>query len=219
MALTSNVVIRGYLGTNPKRFEANGSTGCSFRLATTRGYFDRRTQQWKESPTTWVSVRAFRVLAENILTSLYKGDPVIVAGELVTDEWTQDGARRTSLSLQANCAGPDLNQGIFARFTRNRPRVEQDTASRGMSQEQQWQSSDSRTGAAEQMPAGETEDFRTITAGLENSSGEVRGNDAAANDENPEFSGFADGGDAAPETSSEASAAEPLHTKEAAMAA
>lgn len=117
MSLSSSVVVRGFLGTDPKSFTANGVAGSSFRLASSRSYYDRKSQQWKDSPTTWVSVRAFRGLAVNVNQALSKGDPVVVVGELVTDEWNQDGARRTALALQASVIGHDLNQGV-SKFMR-----------------------------------------------------------------------------------------------------
>jgi len=50
----------------------------SFRLASTRHYFDGRTQQWKDLPTTWITVKAYRGLSESICQSFKKGEPVIV---------------------------------------------------------------------------------------------------------------------------------------------
>lgn len=118
--MSSTVVMRGYLGTDPKEFGSGSTQGCSFRLASSRGYYDRKTQQWKDAPTTWISVRAFRTLAANLLRSVEKGDPVIVVGELVTDEWVQEGgSKRSSTALQASAVGHDLNQGV-TKIVRNR---------------------------------------------------------------------------------------------------
>lgn len=119
MVLSSSIVLRGFLGTDPKSFNANGASGCSFRLASSRGYYDRKAQRWKDSPTTWISVRSFRNLAVNVTQALSKGDPVVVVGELVTDEWEQEGTHRTALVLQASVIGHDLTQGV-SRFVRIR---------------------------------------------------------------------------------------------------
>ncbi|MCI1983379.1 MAG: single-stranded DNA-binding protein [Bifidobacteriaceae bacterium] len=113
MAFNSSVVVRGYLGTDPKKFGNGNVQGSSFRLAVPRGFYDHRASQWRDQPTTWISVRAFRSLGTNIAACLHKGDPVVVVGEMATDEWSgDDGTRRTSLILQANIVGYDLNQGI-----------------------------------------------------------------------------------------------------------
>jgi single-strand DNA-binding protein len=120
MAFNSSVVMRGYLGTAPKGF-GNGVSGASFRLASARGFYDRTTQQWRESPTLWITVRAFRGLAQNIVSSLHKGDPVVVVGDLLSDEWTgSDGSPRSALVLQASAVGHDLNQGVSS-FAKLRP--------------------------------------------------------------------------------------------------
>lgn len=68
-------------------------------------------------PTTWMSVRCFDTLASNATGSLHKGDPVIVAGHLITDEWTVGDQPRSEVVLQADAIGHDLNNGI-SRFTR-----------------------------------------------------------------------------------------------------
>jgi single-strand DNA-binding protein len=44
-----------------------------------------------------------------VVQSLAKGDPVIVTGELRTNEYTtRDGVARTDLELSATAVGPDL---------------------------------------------------------------------------------------------------------------
>lgn len=111
MALSATIVLRGFLGTTPKNFDAKGVTGTSFRLACTHGYYDRQAQEWKEMPTTWVTVRAYRSLASNILHSLTKGDPIVVAGDVVTNEWEKDGVKHSDIVVQASAVGHDLNQG------------------------------------------------------------------------------------------------------------
>jgi single-strand DNA-binding protein len=123
MSQATTIVMRGFIGTDPRTFQTQnshqgaGGNGCSFRLGSPHGFFDRRHREWRDMPTTWMSVRCFDTLASNATGSLHKGDPVIVAGHLITDEWTVGDQPRSEVVLQADAIGHDLNNGI-SRFTR-----------------------------------------------------------------------------------------------------
>lgn len=118
MAQQSQIVITGNVGREPTRLGAQGGTPmCTFRLASTRSFWNRRTRQWQESPTTWITVKAFRTLALNVMQSVKKGDAVIVVGDLVTETWERDGAQRSAIAIEAAYVGHDLNRGasMFVR--------------------------------------------------------------------------------------------------------
>jgi len=108
------ITITGYVGANPTQFNKDGMPhASSFRMASTRRYFDNRTQQWKDLPTTWITVKAYRNLSENICQSLKKGEPVIVMGALATETWAdQNGKPQSRIVLEASAAGHDLNRGV-----------------------------------------------------------------------------------------------------------
>lgn len=108
------ITITGYVGANPTQFNKDGMPhASSFRMASTRRYFDNRTQQWKDLPTTWITVKAYRNLSENICQSLKKGEPVIVVGSLATETWTDmNGKPQSRIVLEASAAGHDLNRGV-----------------------------------------------------------------------------------------------------------
>lgn len=90
----------------------------TFRMASTRRWFDRERGTWVDGRTEWFTVKAWRGAARNVAESLRKGDPVLVHGRLSTDEWsTADGEPRTSLVLDAIAIGPDLAFGT-ARYMR-----------------------------------------------------------------------------------------------------
>ena len=113
MALQQNTItLTGRLGADPQPFgPSQPPTMCSFRLAVSRGYYDD-ARQWRTLPTTWVTVKAYRALAHNVLTCLRKGTPVIVVGTLGMDEWSDaNGKRQTSLFVNAGTIGHDLNYG------------------------------------------------------------------------------------------------------------
>ena len=63
----------GYVGGQPRN-----SIGKACRMPAHSGwpapdiYFDGRTQQWKDLPTTWITVKAYRGLSESICQSFKK---------------------------------------------------------------------------------------------------------------------------------------------------
>lgn len=109
----------GWLGTEPKHYPGGGGTTpfTSFRMASTRRWFDRERGVWADGRTEWFTVKCWRGAARNIAESLRKGDPVIVHGRLSTDEWASPEGNRTTLVLDAIAVGPDLAYGT-ARFAR-----------------------------------------------------------------------------------------------------
>ncbi|MGW6131327.1 single-stranded DNA-binding protein [Cellulomonas sp. NPDC055163] len=108
-------------GAAPGASSGAGGTSTpftTFRMASTRRWFDRERGTWVDGRTEWFTVKAWRGAARNVAESLRKGDPVLVHGRLSTDEWsTADGEPRTSLVLDAIAIGPDLAFGT-ARYMR-----------------------------------------------------------------------------------------------------
>ncbi|KFI72377.1 ssDNA-binding protein [Bifidobacterium minimum] len=124
MTQQGTVIITGFVGSEPSSFgREGGAMACSFRLGCTGRFFDARQGEWKDRPTVWVTVKAFRGLAANILMSVHKGDPVMVVGSLGMEEWTKDGAKRNSLVVQATDVGHDLTRGtsVFTKTPTGSP--------------------------------------------------------------------------------------------------
>lgn len=118
MSNESTITVSGYVGSEPRFFagESDAPDYVSFRLATTRSYFNRSKNEWVDSETTWFTVKAWRALAKNINESLTKGDAVLVHGALDTQKWQQtDGAQRETLVIDAHSVGPNLSRGT-AKF-------------------------------------------------------------------------------------------------------
>ena len=105
------------------------STSVALTYTTTgrpQAYFDvavnhRRRNvggEWEDAPTTFLTVRAFGRLAENIAT-LAKGAAVLIVGDLVTDEWTARGSgeKRRKTKVLASAGGPDYSAGQVAGET------------------------------------------------------------------------------------------------------
>ncbi|RBP99860.1 single-stranded DNA-binding protein [Bifidobacterium xylocopae] len=109
----TKMTMTGFVGKDPVSIGREGATPvCTFRLGSSDGYYDAKTRAWREFPTTWMTVKAFKALANNVLQSVHKGDPVLVTGSVSTEEWVKDGAKRSSLVLEAESIGHDLSMGV-----------------------------------------------------------------------------------------------------------
>ncbi|MGC5168575.1 single-stranded DNA-binding protein [Luteimicrobium sp. DT211] len=123
--------LTGFVGDDPKHFvSATGTSFTTFRMATTRRFFDRSKAEWVDGQTLWFTVKSWRDLARNVAESLRKGDAVIAAGIVGVDEWESPDGQRTTLVLEARAVGPDLARGQ-ARFTRTIHRTAPDDARDG----------------------------------------------------------------------------------------
>ena len=118
---TQDVTVVGWVGSDLRTYHLDGVGGvpyAQFRLASTRRVLDRRTGAFRDGPTLWFTVKAWRTAAVNLDASLRKGDPVVVVGRLGQSEWVaQDGAPRSELVLEALTVGHDLSYGT-AQFRR-----------------------------------------------------------------------------------------------------
>ncbi|WP_426595129.1 single-stranded DNA-binding protein [Cellulomonas sp. McL0617] len=114
-----DLTVVGWIGTEVRNFHENdgGTPFSTFRLGSTRRWFDKQTGAWKDGQTEWFNVKVWRTTAVNVARSLRKGDPVIVQGRLSTEEWISEQGPRTSLVLEAASLGHDLAFGSshFAR--------------------------------------------------------------------------------------------------------
>ncbi|MCC2334620.1 single-stranded DNA-binding protein [Cellulomonas wangsupingiae] len=112
---TQDVTVVGWVGSDLRTYHLDGVGGvpyAQFRLASTRRVLDRQTGAFRDGPTLWFTVKAWRTVAVNLGASLRKGDPVVVVGRLAQSEWVaQDGAPRSELVLEALALGHDLGYG------------------------------------------------------------------------------------------------------------
>ncbi|MEY9845304.1 single-strand DNA-binding protein [Streptacidiphilus sp. BW17] len=106
---------------------AGGVPVAHFRLAATERRFDRPRQVWVEGDTSFFTVWAWRSLAENALTSIGCGDPVLITGRMRIREWDRTDGRPKGVSaeIEAMALGHDLARGttIFHRTVRGRPEL------------------------------------------------------------------------------------------------
>jgi single-strand DNA-binding protein len=109
--MDAHVHLTGNVGGDVE-YRNNTLPVASFRLACTPRI--RKAGEWVDGPTTWLTVTAFRSLAENLAGSLRRGDPVLVSGRLRTNVWNRDGVEHERLVLEATSAGHDLTWGTSA---------------------------------------------------------------------------------------------------------
>ncbi|GAA1137312.1 single-strand DNA-binding protein [Kitasatospora gansuensis] len=93
---------------------AAGVPVANFRMAATERRYDREKGDWVDGETSWVTVTAWRWLAANVVSSLSKGDPVVVSGRLRVREWGEEEKRRCVVEIDARVVGHDLGRGTTA---------------------------------------------------------------------------------------------------------
>ena len=100
------------------RTTATGVDVTSFRLASTPRRF--RNGVWEDGETAFFTVNCWRTLAKNVFASVHRGDPVVVQGLLRVRKWENQGVTGTSIEIDAQAVGFDLNRGsaVFSRAKR-----------------------------------------------------------------------------------------------------
>jgi single-strand DNA-binding protein len=116
--MSEHIAVTGLVATTPRHLVTqDGLPITSFRLASSQRRFDRAQNKWIEGETNWYTVSAFRQLAINESTSVSKGDRVIVVGKLHVRDWDNGERAGTSVEVEAEAVGHDLNWGTSS-FTR-----------------------------------------------------------------------------------------------------
>ncbi|HEV7973608.1 single-stranded DNA-binding protein [Amycolatopsis sp.] len=104
----TTVTMVGTVASDLIRRTTKGHDVVSFWLRSTERRRDKETGTWVDGRQLSVRVTCWRKLAESVLTSLGKGDPVIVTGRMYTGE-DETGEPRSIPELEASAAGPNLN--------------------------------------------------------------------------------------------------------------
>ena len=85
--MVNRVIIVGNLGKDPEvRYTSGGQAVANLRIATSRSWTDKQTNQKKEE-TEWHDVEVWGKQAEQCGEYLSKGRQVYVEGRLKTDAW------------------------------------------------------------------------------------------------------------------------------------
>ena len=93
---------------------------ASFRMVATTRRLNRETNRWEDVDSSFLTVACWRQLADHVVHSIVKGDPVVVVGRLRVREYV-DAQGRSSISVEVEAAsvGHDLSRG-HSRFERVR---------------------------------------------------------------------------------------------------
>ena len=84
------------------RFTPSGTPVANFRVASSKAQYNRESQQWEDGPSTFLSVSAWKQLAEHVSESLHKGMRVVVYGSLEQRNYEdKDGNKRSSFDIRA----------------------------------------------------------------------------------------------------------------------
>lgn len=106
---------------------SSGVAVANFRLSATDRRFDRQRQGWVDGDASLFLVWSWRWLAENVLGSVGRGDPLLVTGRLRIREWDGGEGRPKSLvpEIEAASIGHDLCRGTsaFRKAVRGRPEL------------------------------------------------------------------------------------------------
>lgn len=101
------VILRGNLARDPElRSVGSGDKKTSvvnFTIATSREFTKANGTQ--DKITSFIQCEAWDSGAENIASSLKKGDPVMVEGSLRNDSWEKDGVKHSTIKVRVNNFG------------------------------------------------------------------------------------------------------------------
>ncbi|MFF8285807.1 single-stranded DNA-binding protein [Streptomyces albus] len=111
----THVTVMGNVATKIDHWMSpSGVPVARFRLASTVRRFDKREERWADAGTSFYTVWAWRSLATNVASSVARGEPVIVRGQLRIVEDERDGRRYLTADLMASTVGHDLTRGTAA---------------------------------------------------------------------------------------------------------
>lgn len=115
----ATVTLAGYVATEPHYKTVNDEIPhVTMRVAWTSRFRDRETGEWRDGKTSFANVNCWRKLANNVVSSLRKGQAIVVMGRLQVREFDdREGRRRTAVDIEADAVGHDLYRGV-AHFQR-----------------------------------------------------------------------------------------------------
>jgi single-strand DNA-binding protein len=126
MSQDNQITLRGYLTAEPKLHQktATAIPVTEIRVGSTPRRLNRETGEWLDAPTSYYTVKCWRRLAINAVSSLHKGDMVVIRGRFYMNNWVDSQQRqRSTLEIEADSLGHDLAYGWshFLRGTRPQP--------------------------------------------------------------------------------------------------
>jgi single-strand DNA-binding protein len=123
--MSNAITIVGNLASDPEfAMTTNGKARCSFKVLTSKSR-KNEAGQWENIDTTGWTCTAWEQTAENINTSLKKGDPVIVIGNAAYRSWEdKEGKPNGRIEVQVQEVALSLK-----RFSASSNRIARSTPS------------------------------------------------------------------------------------------
>jgi len=119
--MEQKISVAGLVATTPRHLvTADGLDIVSFRLASSSRTYDRAKGRWVDGNTNWFTITGFKSLATTTSASVGKGDRVIVIGSVRVRDWDNGDRAGTSVEIEADAIGHDLNWGT-SKFERTIP--------------------------------------------------------------------------------------------------
>lgn len=110
---TYTTVIGTVISQPRRRQTSAGEDVVSFRMACNSRRVDKRSGEWVEGPTLYLTVSCWRRLIDGVTPVIAKGRPVIAHGQIKTNEYvTDNGERRADLEMTATAVGLDLSRCV-----------------------------------------------------------------------------------------------------------
>jgi single-strand DNA-binding protein len=135
--IDATVTMTGNVTNEPTlRVTTGGQKVTSFGMAYTERRFDENAGEWRDGETMFARVSCWRAMAENVVDSIAKGQPVFVHGRLRLNSWDDaKGQRHTELDINARAVGHDLTRGVasFRKTTAGGRQTESDPRPAGPS--------------------------------------------------------------------------------------
>jgi single-strand DNA-binding protein len=120
MSQDNQITLRGYLTAEPKLHQKTPDAApvTEIRVGSTPRRVNRETGEWQDAPTSYYTIKCWRRLAINAVSSLHKGDMVVVRGRFYMNHWVDSQQRpRATLEIEADSLGHDLAYG-WSHFLR-----------------------------------------------------------------------------------------------------
>lgn len=124
MSQDNQITLRGYLTAEPKLHQktATAVPVTEIRVGSTPRRLNRETGEWLDAPTSYYTVKCWRRLAINAVSSLHKGDMVVIRGRFYMNNWVDNQQRqRSTLEIEADSLGHDLAYGWTHYLRGTRP--------------------------------------------------------------------------------------------------
>ena len=114
----ATVTIVGRAGTNPMVSASPKGDRVTFRVISTERRFDEARQDWVDGDEYGVSVVCWRGLASAVLTTVRKGDPIVVIGRISTRRYEKNGSVEYFTDVKGDFVGLDVAK-LGSRFSRS----------------------------------------------------------------------------------------------------